>query len=173
LIKIRELELDDIQEVKLWLNDPIFRSDFIPFDREISEASFAVLLSNSINKQGAEKFLVILNDLTLVGLLLCIKPKKFDYCEIGYYVVPNQRRKNIATKALSDLVDYVFKNYRVLRIEAGTSSLNIASQRLLEKAGFTKEGIRRKTLFRNGKWEDSYLYAFVKEEPSRLSLTKG
>jgi len=59
----------------------------------------------------------------------------------------------------------VFKNYRVLRIEVGTSSLNFASQRLLEKAGFTREGIRRKTLFRNGKWEDSYLYAFVKEEP--------
>jgi len=28
----------------------------------------------------------------LVGLL-CIKPEKFDYCEIGYYVVPDERRK--------------------------------------------------------------------------------
>ena len=165
MIKIRELELDDIREVKLWLSDPIFRSDFIPFDREISEASFASLLSNSINKKSAERFLVILNDSTLAGLLLCIKPEKFDYCEIGYYVVPDERRKNIATKALSDLVDYVFKNYRVLRIEVGTSSMNLASQCLVEKAGFTKEGIRRKTLLRNGKWEDSYLYSLVKEEP--------
>ena len=107
MVKIRELEPSDIRKVKSWLNDPMFRSDFIPYDREISEDDFSLRLSNTIrNKNSTERFLVIVNGSTLAGLLLCMKPEKFDYCEIGYYVIPNERRKNIATKALSDLVEY-------------------------------------------------------------------
>jgi len=41
---------------------------------------------------------------------------------------------------------------------------NFASQRVLEKAGFTKEGIFRKSAFIMGVWQDGVLYSVLREE---------
>jgi len=41
---------------------------------------------------------------------------------------------------------------------------NLASQRVLEKAGFTKEGIFRKSAFIMGVWQDGVLYSVLREE---------
>jgi ribosomal-protein-alanine N-acetyltransferase len=40
----------------------------------------------------------------------------------------------------------------------------MASQRVLEKAGFKKEGIVRKCIFIRGEWRDEFLYSILREE---------
>ena len=51
-----------------------------------------------------------------------------------------------------------------MRIQADTDPMNIASQRALEKAGFKREGILRKTYFCRGEWKDTVLYSVLREE---------
>ena len=41
---------------------------------------------------------------------------------------------------------------------------NIGSMRVLEKAGFQKEGIERKGVKINGKWEDHQIFALIEED---------
>jgi RimJ/RimL family protein N-acetyltransferase len=53
---------------------------------------------------------------------------------------------------------------KLVRIQAVTNTKNVAFQRVLEKAGFKKEGTLRKALFVRGKWTDGYLYSILKEE---------
>jgi RimJ/RimL family protein N-acetyltransferase len=107
----------------------------------------------------------------LVGLVLCHRPRGFDYFEVGFYLEPSRRGKGYGPAALRLLVDRLLRRNRVETIMAGTSSLNARSQRALEKAGFGREGAWKNTLFRNGRWEDSVIFALHRGE--RLAAREG
>ena len=84
--------------------------------------------------------------------------------EIGYWLGENYWRKGIATEALKQTVDYVFKTFpEIVRIWAGVFEHNKPSMRVLEKAGFEFEGIRRKGAVKNGLVIDEYVYVKFRE----------
>lgn len=58
--------------------------------------------------------------------------------------------------------DYLLDHTRAERIQATTDVSNIAEQRALDKAGFTREGRVRGAQWRAGAWHDQYLYAFLR-----------
>jgi RimJ/RimL family protein N-acetyltransferase len=84
--------------------------------------------------------------------------------EIGYGIIPNERGKGYCTEAVKIAVDYLFLSKPLVRIQAHTNVKNTASQRVLEKAGFRKEGIVRKRIFVRGDWRDEFLYSILREE---------
>jgi RimJ/RimL family protein N-acetyltransferase len=49
-------------------------------------------------------------------------------------------------------------------IQAETHPQNIASQRVLEKAGFKREGIIRQSFFSRGVWRDTAMFSILREE---------
>jgi RimJ/RimL family protein N-acetyltransferase len=51
-----------------------------------------------------------------------------------------------------------------VRVQATTDLRNVASQKVLEKAGFTREGVVRKSIFLRGQWRDLLLYSILREE---------
>jgi RimJ/RimL family protein N-acetyltransferase len=61
------------------------------------------------------------------------------------------------------LAAYLFATTSVNRIEAGTDVDNLAEQRALEKAGFTREGVLRGAQHRAGAWHDLMIYAVVRD----------
>ncbi len=84
--------------------------------------------------------------------------------EIGYGIIPNERGKGYCTEAVQMAVDYLFLSKPLVRVQAHTSVNNTASQRVLEKAGFRKEGIARKRIFVGGNWRDEFLCSVLREE---------
>ncbi|RVX42072.1 RimJ/RimL family protein N-acetyltransferase [Nonomuraea polychroma] len=62
---------------------------------------------------------------------------------IGYSLVPEFRGKGVMTRAVNLLVEWAFANTALHRIVAGTEAGNTASQRVLERAGFRREGVHR------------------------------
>jgi RimJ/RimL family protein N-acetyltransferase len=87
-----------------------------------------------------------------------------NYMEIGYILVPNERKKGYGSEAIKIIVDYLFLSKELVRVQAITGVDNSASCRVLEKAGFTKEGIMRKSGFIRGVWQDGCLYSILREE---------
>ena len=87
-----------------------------------------------------------------------------EHLEIYYYLVQSERGKGYGTEAIIIMVDYLFLSRELMRVQATTDVSNIVSQRVLEKAGFTKEGIIRKNDFSRGKWCDDRLYSILREE---------
>jgi RimJ/RimL family protein N-acetyltransferase len=79
-------------------------------------------------------------------------------------VVPEERGKGYCTEAAQIAVDYLFLSKNVVRVQAATMTENLASQRVLEKAGFRKEGTVRKGLFAWGNWVDINLYGLLRED---------
>lgn len=65
------------------------------------------------------------------------------------------------TEAVKLIVDFAFHELKLHRIEAGVMPRNLGSMRVLEKAGFHKEGIARKNVKINGVWEDHQVLAIL------------
>lgn len=84
-------------------------------------------------------------------------------CFIGYTLDKQHNGKGYMTEAVRLLVDYAFKELALHRIEAGVMPHNLGSMRVLEKAGFQKEGIARKNVEINGRWEDHQVFAIINE----------
>ncbi|MGN9840318.1 GNAT family N-acetyltransferase [Nonomuraea sp. H19] len=62
---------------------------------------------------------------------------------IGYSLVPAFRGKGFMSRAVGLLVDWAFTHTALHRIVAGTDVANAASHRVLERAGFSREGVHR------------------------------
>jgi RimJ/RimL family protein N-acetyltransferase len=74
------------------------------------------------------------------------------------------------------MVDYLFLSKNIERIQAQTDVRNVGSQKVLEKAGFKKEGTIRKLFFLRGQLRDACLYSILREEwkePKILTKTAG
>ncbi len=84
--------------------------------------------------------------------------------EIGYALLPEERGKGYGTEAVTIMVDYLFLSKDIMRIQADIRPENIASQKVLEKVGFKKEGILRKCYFSRGKLRDTAIFSILREE---------
>ncbi|MGW3495898.1 GNAT family N-acetyltransferase [Streptomyces sp. NPDC001020] len=80
---------------------------------------------------------------------------------------PAARGRGTGTTAQRQLVRYLFAHTRAERIQAWTDHANLAEQRALEKAGFTREGTLRSAQWRGGRWHDQVLYSVLRTDTPR------
>jgi len=78
--------------------------------------------------------------------------------EIGYFIAEKFWGKGIATEAIRQLVEYIEKNFDVVRIYAEVFEYNKASMKVLEKNGFYLECIRKKAAIKNNVILDDYVW---------------
>ncbi|PRX04388.1 UNVERIFIED_ORG: RimJ/RimL family protein N-acetyltransferase [Actinomadura viridilutea] len=83
---------------------------------------------------------------------------------IGIILLPEARGRGYGTQAQRLLARYLFAHTQVVRVEAETEVTNVAEQRSLEKAGFTREGVLRRYTFRDGEWHDAVVYSVLRGE---------
>ena len=83
---------------------------------------------------------------------------------IGYWIGEKHAGKGYMLEALRLLADHAFGTMRLHRIEAACIPTNRRSVRVLEKAGFTREGLLRSYLKIDGNWQDHYLYALIDDD---------
>jgi RimJ/RimL family protein N-acetyltransferase len=81
--------------------------------------------------------------------------------EIGFWLGARFRGHGIATAAVETLTALAFDRLALARVEAHVFSGNHASARVLEKAGFEREGVRRAAILKDGIVYDSLLYARI------------
>jgi len=82
--------------------------------------------------------------------------------EIGYWVGEPFRNKGIVTAAVKLMTEYGFNTLNLIRVHTGIFEYNTASMRVLEKNGFDKEGVFKRSVFKNGKIWDEHRYAKLK-----------
>jgi RimJ/RimL family protein N-acetyltransferase len=88
------------------------------------------------------------------------------YCwSMGIALLPKARGQRYGTEAHRLLARYLFAHTTVHRIEADTEVENLAEQRALEKAGFTREGVMRGCGWRDGAWRDGVTYSLLRTDP--------
>jgi ribosomal-protein-alanine N-acetyltransferase len=78
----------------------------------------------------------------------------FQSCHLGYRLDHEEVSKGYMTEGVACIVRYAFEELKLHRIEANIMPRNAASLKVVEKLGFRPEGLARKYLRINGKWED-------------------
>ena len=81
--------------------------------------------------------------------------------EIGYWLGEHYWRRGIVTEALGLVSDHAFREFNVLRLFALPFADNAGSTRVLEKAGYVREGILRSSSVKYGKARDQYIYSLI------------
>lgn len=108
-------------------------------------------------------FLFRKNDDTLVGGLTLANVRRgvAQAGSLGYWIGEPFARRGLMSGAVQGLLPFAFGSLRLHRIEAACIPTNTASIRLLEKAGFAREGYAREYLCINGLWQDHLLFGCV------------
>lgn len=95
--------------------------------------------------------------------------EKYSSCEIGYNVGRLFWGKGIMTEALKAVISYMFNEIGMNRIEARHNTLNLASGRVMQKAGMEYEGILRQVrIDKKGKFYDLAVYSILKCEFDKI-----
>ncbi len=158
-VNLRVLEKEDLPLLTEWNNDPEFGGEFEPLE----QASLYEIEKWYETLRPEEKWFIIeKKDGTKIGQIMHLPAG--PHVKIGYRIMPGERNKGYCTEAVKILVDYLFLSKNIVRIESGANPENTASWRVLEKAGFTKEGVMRKKVFARGKWLDEVRYSILREE---------
>ena len=161
LVKIRPLESRDLDWFTDWNSDPEYKGPFEPHEslsREEMEGWF-----NS--ERDAEWWVIESRQGDPMGQI--VTGPQGDYYWLGYILHPDFRGIGYTTEAVKLLVNHLFRTKDIVRIQAECSPRNIASVRVLEKAGFTYEGLKRKAALVQGEYLDGALYSILREEWAR------
>ena len=88
-----------------------------------------------------------------------------DTVEVGYWLMADARGRGVATRCVRAAAEHAFAN-GIDRVEAHVRVGNAASERVLERAGFRREGVKRRYLRRGGEEEkhDATLFARLADD---------
>jgi RimJ/RimL family protein N-acetyltransferase len=84
--------------------------------------------------------------------------------EIGFTLAPAYQGRGYAGEAVRAVLDHLFQVRGLHKVSAEADARNTASARLLERAGFTREGLRRSHTWIKGEWTDDLLYGLLADE---------
>lgn len=100
-----------------------------------------------------------------IGLFgLKLGSEKLKRAEVWYKLHPQFWNKGYATESLKAVINFGFESLHLHRIEAGCAVDNIASIKVLEKAGMLREGRRRQILPLKSGWSDNFEYAILETD---------
>ncbi len=112
-------------------------------------------------------FLITLNNTNHpVGLIsMRVGHPKYRRAEISYKIHSSQWQNGYASEAVKRIIEFGFTELGLHRIHAGCAVDNLASIRVLEKAGMQREGRMRQILPLSNGWSDNFEYAILETDP--------
>ena len=161
-VNLRVMEKEDLTLLLEWMNNPKFMGEFLPLTQwsrtELEKAG-------QVDPFEMKWFFIEKKDGSKIGYIFHFNMLHITMgklLEIAYALLPSERGKGYCTEATQLMVDYLFLSMDVSRVQAIISIGNKASERVLEKAGFTREGTIRRHV--RGARRDAYLYSILREE---------
>lgn len=163
--KIRKWRIEDAQSLAMALDNEHVQANLrdgipLPYTVEDAEAYINMMLSND----EAYVYAITVDD-KAIGSIGAFRKENIHSrtAEMGYYISEQYWGQGLMTSAVRQTCERIFANTDIVRIFAIPFSYNEASCRVLEKAGFVKEGVMRKNAFKREQFLDTILYALVKD----------
>jgi RimJ/RimL family protein N-acetyltransferase len=138
---------------------------------ELSVAQLRADLANQrmsdLYRGRGEKFqwIVACDDEPVGWITLVVSNWEHGLAEVGYALATEHQHAGVMTAALSQLVEDLFQNTDIERLEARCAVDNVASRRVLEKSGFRHEGLLRGYFKLRGARVDNLLFAVLRGDP--------
>ena len=161
--RIRDWRMEDAPSIarhannkKIWLN----LRDIFPHPYTLSHAR--AYISNAITVNPATAFAIATPSEAIggIGLVPGTDVHRFT-AEMGYWLAEPFWGRGIMTRAVACMTAYAIGELKLHRVFAEPYTTNPASARVLEKAGFTREGVLRSNVYKDGRVLDQYMYSYI------------
>ena len=167
-ISLRPLQKSDADCCYANLRQKIFsKTASLPYPYTIEMARSFILWSHLAREKGTDEIFAIQDDATgnLVGMLgLHSLNSNARRTELGYWIARAEWGHGVATLAVGAALRFAFVTKRLQKVYAHVFTLNVASQRVLEKNGFRREGTLRRHFRVRGRYVDAYFFGLLREE---------
>jgi RimJ/RimL family protein N-acetyltransferase len=163
---LRSFRPDDLASLVKHANDPTVAANLTDaFPHPYTEEAGHAFLEEAIKPVPLRRCIDIGGE---VGGAIGVHPKQDLWrrnMEMGYWLAKEHRGRGIMTEAIKQMVQLGFASFpEITRIYATPFGSNIASQRALEKAGFTLEAKLIGTLVKHGVVQDEWIYAVRRDQ---------
>ena len=159
---VRSWEAGDVSSLvahannrRIWIN----LRDRFPHPYEITHAEAYIAHVSKLEPPRSLAISVETRAVGSIGLILGSDIERVN-AEIGYWLGKPYWGRGILSAALGAMTQYAIKEFKLTRVFAVPFVRNPASSRVLEKAGFIREGLMKQSAIKDGIVEDQYLYAF-------------
>jgi ribosomal-protein-alanine N-acetyltransferase len=169
-LSLNEISWDDLEDVhKIHSVPEVDEYNTLGIPKELNDTKTVINPDiedqlNSVRSRFCWK-IELLESKEYIGLAgMFLSNDRFKMAEFYYKFFPKYWNRGYATETAKALIEFGFNKCDLHRIEAGVATENIASVRVLEKAGMTREGVRRKILPIRGEWKDNFHFAIVEDD---------
>lgn len=161
-------DLDNIHQLHLHPEVDQYNTLGIPKNKEVTRNVVQTVFSDKLHAERKRISWSIFSKETeeFIGEAgINLSADRFRLGEIYYNLLPQSWSKGYATETAKAIIRFGFEKLSLHRIEAGVATANSRSVNVLEKAGMTREGLKRKVLPIRGVWVDNYHYAILEDDP--------
>lgn len=164
--RLRHVRKEDIPRLIELLNHPDSKGDYLSLELVLPGVAQKKFEDELYSKELCETFLIVNDDDTILGRVFHFKTVPyFNSREIGYALFAKHLRgKGIIKEAVQLVVDYLFNTTLLNRLEIHMNVDNIASERVAQRCGFTKDGIAKAAVFSRGKHVDVAMYSLLRAD---------
>ncbi len=164
-VVLRRAALSDVPAIRHLVTHPEVEP-FLSVIRATSDDELAAEIERSEAEPDAFGVLMILSDGVTAGVVYFERVnRRSRIVRVGGLAVdPALAGRGIGLAAVGRLTELLFGELGFHRIEAETYGYNTRAQTLFERAGFTREGVRRNAYWRNEEWVDGVCFGLVELE---------
>lgn len=161
-IELRPIEETDLDFLQRLINDPRVRPGLgssVPINGQEEQEWY-----DSLSEDDNVHLLICVDGEAVGSIGYWVKQQDWGSAELGYSLDPAAWNNGYMTDAVRELCAYGFEERRLHKMIARAYETNPASQRVLEKVGFEREGVLRDEAFVQGEYVDMYRYGLLVEE---------
>lgn len=169
LIKLKKANIESLNQNWLnWLNDKEVNKFSKKSNKIHTFISQKKYLSKIFKSKSKILFMVVYRNRDVGTMLISKISKKKSDCEISYMIGAKKLwNKNIGTKMIKSISNYIFENLHLKKINAGVREDNLPSQKILLKNGFKLKKVKKSDIKKNKKYLKSLFFQKVKNEDQR------
>ncbi|XP_010469639.1 PREDICTED: uncharacterized protein LOC104749663 [Camelina sativa] len=158
-VSLRSMTLSDVDDYMVWATDPEV-ARFCTWEPCTSRDEAIKYITDRVLTHPWLRAICIEDDRP-IGYILIMAVDNIRK-EIGYVLARKYWGKGFATEAVRLVTAEIFKEFpEIERVEALVDVENVGSQKVLEKVGFTREGVMRKFLYIKGSVRDTVMFSFL------------
>lgn len=162
--KLRSLQIKDSRRMYSWMTDADASSQLTISRYPSSEETVIEFIRNSWVDRCNIHYAIVTDDDEYVGTVSLKNINQVDRnAEYAIAVSKEYWGKGYSKYATDEIVSYGFRILNLEKIYLSVASSNIRAVKFYEKYGFNKEGIFRKHIFINGKYDDLFWYSIFNE----------
>jgi RimJ/RimL family protein N-acetyltransferase len=168
-IMLREYRREDLSHITAWVNDmetTKYLSDIFSWPQTVKNSEDFLEMRLSGGRREAGFVIAGLDTQDYIGQADLMDINWIDRCATVGIVIAEKKNRGcgIGTEALSLILEYAFTQLGLQRVQLDVYSGNTGAIACYERAGFIREGVKRRARFCRGAYMDVILMSVLKEE---------